>query len=107
MSDLPEETPSVWGPDSCRAGVSVTFDNLGEAADLERGLWPEDEPLGRHFSVKLTLPRILDTLDELELRATFFVEGIMPNSTPKHSSRSPTPATSLATTAGATNTGPT
>src|SRR3954454_23955172 len=75
MSDLPEETPSVWGADSRRAGVSVTFDNLGEAADLERGLWPEDEPLGRHFSVKRTLPRILDTLDELGLRATFFVEG--------------------------------
>lgn len=76
MSDLPEETPSDWGPDARRAGVSVTFDNLGEAADLERGLWPEDEPLGRHFSVKRTLPRILDTLEELELRATFFVEGI-------------------------------
>ena len=76
MSDLPEETPSVWGPDSCRAGVSVTFDNLGEAADLERGQWPENEPLGRHFSVKRTLPCILDTLEELALRATFFVEGI-------------------------------
>lgn len=76
MSDLPEETTSVWGPDSCRAGVSVTFDNLGEAADLERGQWPENEPLGYHFSVKHTLPRILDTLEELALRATFFVEGI-------------------------------
>jgi peptidoglycan/xylan/chitin deacetylase (PgdA/CDA1 family) len=54
----------------------VTFDNLGEAADLERGLWPEGEPLGRHFSVKRTLPRILDTLEELGLRATFFVEGL-------------------------------
>jgi peptidoglycan/xylan/chitin deacetylase (PgdA/CDA1 family) len=54
----------------------VTFDNLGEAADLERGQWPENEPLGRHFSMKRTLPRILDTLEELALRATFFVEGI-------------------------------
>jgi peptidoglycan/xylan/chitin deacetylase (PgdA/CDA1 family) len=76
MSDLPGETPSVWGPDSREAGVSVTFDNLGEAADFERGQWPENEPLGRHFSVKRTLPRILDTLEELALRATFFVEGI-------------------------------
>ena len=76
MSDLPGETPSVWGPDSRLAGVSVTFDNLGEAADLERGQWPENEPLGRHFSMKRTLPRILDTLEELALRATFFVEGI-------------------------------
>ena len=76
MSDLPEETPFVRGPDSRRAGVSVTFDNLGEAADLERGQWPENEPLGRHFSVKRTLPRILNMLEELALRATFFVEGI-------------------------------
>ena len=34
------------GPHACRAAVSVTFDNLGEAADLERGLWPEGEPSG-------------------------------------------------------------
>ncbi len=76
MSDPPNATPAIWGPDGRRAAVSVTFDNLGEAADLERGLWPEDEPLGRHFSVKRTLPRILDTLDELRLGATFFVEGL-------------------------------
>jgi peptidoglycan/xylan/chitin deacetylase (PgdA/CDA1 family) len=76
MSDPHKGTPSVWGPDARRAAVSVTFDNLGEAADLERGLWPEGEPLGRHFSVKRTLPSILDTLEELGLRATFFVEGL-------------------------------
>jgi peptidoglycan/xylan/chitin deacetylase (PgdA/CDA1 family) len=76
MSNPANATPAVGGPDGRRAAVSVTFDNLGEAADLERGLWPEDEPLGRHFSVKRTLPRILDTLDELGLRATFFVEGL-------------------------------
>jgi peptidoglycan/xylan/chitin deacetylase (PgdA/CDA1 family) len=68
--------PGVWGTAARRAAVSVTFDNLGEAADLERGVWPEDEPLGRHFSVRRTLPRILDMLDELGLRATFFVEGL-------------------------------
>ena len=73
MSDLPI---AIWGPDGRRAAVSVTFDNLGEAADLERGLWPESEPLGRHFSVKRTLPRILSVLDEFEIRATFFVEGL-------------------------------
>src|SRR5919199_4667367 len=76
MSDPHKGTPSVWGPDAQLAAVSVTFDNLGEAADLERGLWPEDEPLGRHFSVKRTLPRILESLDELGLRSTFFVEGL-------------------------------
>lgn len=76
MSNPSGATRGAWGPDARRAAVSVTFDNLGEAADLERGLWPEDEPLGHHFSVRRTLPRILDTLDELGLRATFFVEGL-------------------------------
>jgi peptidoglycan/xylan/chitin deacetylase (PgdA/CDA1 family) len=67
---------SGWGPDACRAAVSVTFDNLGEAADLERGLWPEGKPLGRHYSVGRALPRIMDLLEELGLRSTFFVEGL-------------------------------
>jgi peptidoglycan/xylan/chitin deacetylase (PgdA/CDA1 family) len=54
----------------------ITFDNLGEAADLERGRWPADAPLGRHFSVTRSLPRILELLDEFSVRATFFVEGL-------------------------------
>jgi peptidoglycan/xylan/chitin deacetylase (PgdA/CDA1 family) len=52
--------------------VVLTFDNLGEAADLERG----GEPHGDHPSVTVVLPRLLDSLDELGLRATFFVEGV-------------------------------
>jgi peptidoglycan/xylan/chitin deacetylase (PgdA/CDA1 family) len=76
MSNPPDATPDTWGSGARRAAVTVTFDNLGEAADLERGLWPEDKPLGRHFSVKRALPRILGMLDELGLRATFFVEGL-------------------------------
>jgi peptidoglycan/xylan/chitin deacetylase (PgdA/CDA1 family) len=52
--------------------VVLTFDNLGEAADLERGA-----PLrGDHPSVTSVLPRLLAALDELDLRVTFFVEGI-------------------------------
>ena len=58
------------------ATVSVTFDNLGEAAELERGTWPEDEPLGRHFSVREALPELLSLLAREDLRATFFVEGL-------------------------------
>src|SRR5215213_6262571 len=76
MSNLPHSTSDTLGPEARRAAVSVTFDNLGEAADLERGLWPESEPLGRHSSVKRILPRILGMLDGLGLRATFFVEGL-------------------------------
>jgi peptidoglycan/xylan/chitin deacetylase (PgdA/CDA1 family) len=56
--------------------IALTFDNLGEAADLERGLWPADIPLGRHPSVTVALPRLLDELDALELRATFCVEAL-------------------------------
>jgi peptidoglycan/xylan/chitin deacetylase (PgdA/CDA1 family) len=61
-----------------RAGapVSLTFDNLGEVADLERGQWPADAPLGRHASVTRTLPRVLGLLAAVGLRATFFVEGL-------------------------------
>jgi peptidoglycan/xylan/chitin deacetylase (PgdA/CDA1 family) len=66
----------TWGPDSARAAVSVTFDNLGEADERQRGVWPADEPLGNHPSVREALPRILSLLDELGVRATFFAEGV-------------------------------
>jgi peptidoglycan/xylan/chitin deacetylase (PgdA/CDA1 family) len=56
--------------------ISLTFDNLGEVADLRRGRWPADAPLGRHFSVTRTLPRVLRLLGEAGVRATFFVEGL-------------------------------
>ena len=56
--------------------IALTFDNLGEAADLERGLWPADAPLGRHPSVTTVLPRLLQELDDLGLRATFCVEAL-------------------------------
>jgi peptidoglycan/xylan/chitin deacetylase (PgdA/CDA1 family) len=65
-----------WGPEGRRGAVTVSFDNLGEVTDLQRGNWPEGEPLGRHFSVTRALPRILELLEELDLRATFFVEGL-------------------------------
>ena len=58
------------------ATVSVTFDNLGEAAELERGTWPDGEPLGEHFSVRECLPELLALLAREDLRATFFVEGL-------------------------------
>jgi peptidoglycan/xylan/chitin deacetylase (PgdA/CDA1 family) len=65
-----------WGPRRCRAAVAITFDNLGEAAELERGEHSPGEPLGRHSSVTRALPRVLELLSELGLPATFFVEGI-------------------------------
>jgi peptidoglycan/xylan/chitin deacetylase (PgdA/CDA1 family) len=56
--------------------VVLTFDNLGEAAELEQGTWPPDRPRGEHPSVVTALPRLLDLLDELGLRGTFFVEAV-------------------------------
>jgi peptidoglycan/xylan/chitin deacetylase (PgdA/CDA1 family) len=58
------------------AAVALTFDNLGEVTALERGEWPRDAPLGRHWSVTTALPRILDALAETGVQATFFVEGL-------------------------------
>jgi peptidoglycan/xylan/chitin deacetylase (PgdA/CDA1 family) len=55
-------------------GVCLTFDNLGEAAELEAGATPA-EP-GRHFTATRVLPEILAMLGERELPATFFVEGL-------------------------------
>ena len=52
---------------------NLTFDNLGEAAELEFGLLPESHVVGGHPSVTRALPRILELLADLP--ATFFIEG--------------------------------
>ncbi len=75
MNILPPQQ-CYWGPDHRAATVCITFDNLGEAVELERGTWSKDRLLGQHFSVTRVLPAILKMLDELGLSATFFVEGI-------------------------------
>jgi peptidoglycan/xylan/chitin deacetylase (PgdA/CDA1 family) len=56
--------------------IVLTIDNLGEAAEIEQGTWPAEAARGRHPSVTRALPRLLDLLDTLTLRATFFVEAI-------------------------------
>ena len=56
--------------------VSLTFDNLGEAAELEMGALPADAPLGGHHTATEVVPALLDRLAERELAATFFVEGL-------------------------------
>ncbi len=67
---------STWGDGAADAAVSVTFDNLGEAAQLELGMWPEDVPQGSHFTVVEVLPRLLELLASRRVQATFFVEGV-------------------------------
>ena len=56
------------------ATVALTFDNLGEASEIQLGAPPERR--GEHFSVTEVLPKLLDALDEHGLSATFFVEGL-------------------------------
>ena len=56
--------------------VVLSFDNLGEATALERGTWNGEVPLGADPSVIVALPRLLDELDSLGLRASFCVEAI-------------------------------
>ena len=58
-----------------RVNVSITFDNLGEASDLERGWWPRTSRSGTTTPSRGRC-RGCSTLDEAGLRATFFVEGL-------------------------------
>ena len=58
-----------------KAALSITLDNLGEAADLHRGLWPSEQPIGNHFTATETVPKILDLLDDCKVKATYFIEG--------------------------------
>lgn len=66
---------SRW-PDGRRAAVSLTFDNLGEAAEIQLGLRGADEPRGGHWSVVSALPVVLEELHEAGVAGTFFVEGV-------------------------------
>jgi peptidoglycan/xylan/chitin deacetylase (PgdA/CDA1 family) len=63
-------------PDGRAAAVSLTFDNLGEAAEIELGLRSPEEPRGGHWSVVSALPVVLEELAGTGLPATFFVEGV-------------------------------
>ena len=66
---------SPW-PDGARAAISLSFDNLGEAAELELGAIEPGTSLGTHFTATEVLPGLLERLAERELAATFFIEGI-------------------------------
>lgn len=63
-------------PDGARGALSLSFDNLGEAAEIELGAFPVDAPLGEHFTATRVLPAVLSELMLRNLRATFFVEGL-------------------------------
>lgn len=66
----------AW-PGGARGALSLSFDNLGEAAEIELGaLAPDDPAVGEHATATRVLPALLDALGERELAATFFVEGL-------------------------------
>jgi peptidoglycan/xylan/chitin deacetylase (PgdA/CDA1 family) len=65
-----------FGSSARPSAIVLSFDNLGEASELERGTWDRRVPLGHHESVTVALPRLLDELDALGLVATFFVEAV-------------------------------
>lgn len=62
-------------PSGARAAVALTLDNMGEAADLNRKLWPESQPVGAHYSVTTVLPQILSLLAKYQISATYFIES--------------------------------
>ena len=45
-----------WGVERRPGALSFTFDNLGEAADIEFGQWPADKPVGEHYSARRVVP---------------------------------------------------
>jgi len=55
---------------------SLTFDNLGEAAELEMGALGADAALGSHATATEVVPRLLERLEAHGIAATFFVEGL-------------------------------
>lgn len=64
----------AW-PNNTRAAITLTFDNLGEAADLNRGLHPASSPLGTHYSVHTILPRFLALAAKYHFHVTYFIEA--------------------------------
>jgi peptidoglycan/xylan/chitin deacetylase (PgdA/CDA1 family) len=60
-----------WGPQGAPAALSLTFDNFGEAAEIEMGWWG-DRPVGQHYTADF-VPRLIEVLGDV--RATYFVEA--------------------------------
>ena len=60
-----------------RPTLSLSFDNLGEAAEIGAGALAPDAPqVGSHPTATEVLPQLLDRLDAHGLAVTFFVEGL-------------------------------
>ena len=57
-----ESRAKRFGPGRAQSALALTIDNLGEARALERGMQPEDVPVGSDPSVTRALPWLLDEL---------------------------------------------
>lgn len=68
------EATGQW-PNKARAAISLTFDNMGEAADLQRKLRPASDPVGQHYTVTNTIPTMLALLKKYDIKVTYFVES--------------------------------
>lgn len=66
--------PPSW-PNNAKAAITLTFDNMGEAADLNRNLWPASSPIGSHYSVTRILPQFLSLAAKYSLHVTYFCEA--------------------------------
>jgi peptidoglycan/xylan/chitin deacetylase (PgdA/CDA1 family) len=67
--------PGAAAVSAMPATLCLTFDNLGEAAEVGAGAH-DSEALGSHPTATVVVPSILDGLRSRGLSATFFVEGL-------------------------------
>lgn len=74
-SDRNEDRPEIRWPNGACAAIALTIDNMGEAADLNRKLWPESKSIGRHYTVTTVIPRILRLLEKYDILGTYFIES--------------------------------
>lgn len=65
----------AW-PGGAAGALSLSFDNLGEAAEIELGALAPEAARGDHFTATRVLPSLLDALAARDIAATFFVEGL-------------------------------
>jgi peptidoglycan/xylan/chitin deacetylase (PgdA/CDA1 family) len=63
-------------PGGPAGALSLSFDNLGEAAEIELGALAPEDARGDHFTATRVLTALLGALSESGLSATFFVEGL-------------------------------
>jgi peptidoglycan/xylan/chitin deacetylase (PgdA/CDA1 family) len=74
-NNLNDERPRTRWPNGARAAISLTIDNMGEAADLNRKLWPESESIGQHYTVTRVIPKVLELLKKYDILSTYFIES--------------------------------